>query len=115
MSKTVSQAIKDSFPSLDEELIVYIEGVLEDVETLHSSKDVFDVVGDFILDGVPGCEEEEAMSVCSKLYGILKGDDTAQDDPQGSTEMKLLNAPVMIQQKLKDQGLLLAFTLYYPM
>jgi hypothetical protein len=28
MSKTVSQAIKDSFPSLDEELIVYIEGVL---------------------------------------------------------------------------------------
>jgi hypothetical protein len=30
-------------------------------------------------------------------------DDTAQDDPQGSTEMKLLNAPVMIQQKLKDQ------------
>jgi hypothetical protein len=40
---------------------------------LHSSKDVFDVVGDFILDGVPGCEEEEAMSVCSKLYGILKG------------------------------------------
>ena len=48
-------------------------GVLEDVDMINNAKDIFDVIGDLIVDSVPGCKEEDVMSICSDLFDILKG------------------------------------------
>ena len=52
---------------------IKIVGVLEDVDMIHNAQDIFDVIGDLIVDSVPECKEEDIMSVCSDLFDILKG------------------------------------------
>ena len=47
-------------------------GVLEDGH-LSGSEELFEAVGELIMDSVPGCTEEETVELCSRLFRIITG------------------------------------------
>ena len=91
-------------------------GVLESPEDFDSSDELFDAVGSVLLESLGADEEGEegakVRGVCDELYSVLCGGGGVGDGlgpgvlpGDGATDMaKLLDAPVHLASRLKDEG-----------
>lgn len=52
--------------------VPYYTGVLEDSH-LSGSEELFEAVGEMIMDSVPGCTEEDTLEFCTRLFRIITG------------------------------------------
>jgi len=78
---------------------------VESPEDFGSVDDVYDAVGDVLLDSDPSSEEEDVREFCGLLLSLLHGVGGASGAEDGATipgkENKLLKAPVQLSSKLK--------------
>ena len=89
-------------------MIHSVPGVLDSPEDFDSSEDLFDAVGSVLLEslGVDG-EEDQVRGVCDHLYAVLCGGgcgDDLEDGEEDADMAKLLNAPIHLASKLRDDG-----------
>ena len=80
---------------------------MESPDDFESSDEVHDAVGGVLLESIESSNEVAVLSLCSRLYSTLIGDESgggeACDKVTGGGK-KLLDAPVHLAAKLKDQG-----------
>ena len=83
-------------------------GVLESPEDFESSEELFDAVGGVLLEslGASKDDEDKVREVCEQLYNVLCGGGDVGDlgDSEDDAMAKLLDAPVHLASKLKDEG-----------
>ena len=89
-------------------------GVLESPDDFQSAEDVHDAVGVVLVESLPSTDEDTILTLCSRLYSILIGQDgdsgdkvtagASGDKATADDGKKLLDAPVHLAAKLKDQG-----------
>lgn len=80
--------------------------MLESPEDFDSSGDLFDAVGGVLLESLGATEDEEhrVREVCEQLYEVLCGGGGDMGDSQDAAMAKLLDAPIHLASKLKDEG-----------
>ncbi|KAG8195230.1 hypothetical protein JTE90_027971 [Oedothorax gibbosus] len=96
MAVTATNSILVSaFPSIDDELFNYIEGVLDEHKNEFECTDhVYEVVGDMLHEVSGGSMgEREVKDICSQLLKALKLDSGTDNKHK---ENKILNAPVCL-------------------
>ncbi|XP_015930202.1 ATP-binding cassette sub-family F member 3 [Parasteatoda tepidariorum] len=93
-TETVSILVS-AFPSIDEELFDYIEGVLDDNKSeFESSEHVYEAIGDMLHEVAGDSKDEnEIKDICSRLLRALKSEPEAQNN---CNENKILSAPVCL-------------------
>lgn len=69
-----SDVLTSSFPKIDIEIVTYVNGVLEDgQDDFDSCDDLFEVIGGMLLQTDESKSEEEIVTICEKLYRLMKG------------------------------------------
>ena len=80
-------------------------GVVESPEDFNGEEDVYDAVGDVLLDSDPSSEEGDIREFCGLLFSVLCKVSGAPGAVEGvalpGNENKLLKAPVQLLSKLK--------------
>lgn len=89
---TYKEILNSEFPLLDNDVLQYIDGILENgVEDFKSSCDVYEALGEIFHDVSTEKTEQDIRSICQKIFiNIL---------PNGGeefTEKKILDAPVQL-------------------
>ncbi len=100
----------------DETIILFIAliltGVLDSPDDFQSVEDVHEAVGEVLSESLPSTNGDVAHTLCSRLYSILIGQNKPNDKQVTTTTVdrgkKLLQAPVNLSTKLKDQGVCVA-------
>ena len=68
-----SQILKDRFPNIDDDIQEYLESVLESTcEDMESIDDVYDAIGEILLDIDKSKTEVEVREICNQLANIMK-------------------------------------------
>ncbi|KAJ8022132.1 ATP-binding cassette sub-family F member 3 [Holothuria leucospilota] len=90
--------VTDAFPTLDSELLQYVEGVIEGgADDFESAEDVYEAIG-AVLSEVDSKEEEDILEICNKLYNKL----SVQKGSSSQQPIVLLDAPVQISSAYED-------------
>lgn len=63
--------------------------------------DVYEAVGELLLDSVSSSSEEEITGFCALLYSMLHGGDEDLEDGSVNNENKLLDVPVQLSSMLR--------------
>jgi len=102
MSECCQQLIKDSFPTINEDILGYVESVLDNsIDDLQEDEDVYEAIGEVLQDIDVQKTDDDIRAVCAQIMQLLK--------PEGDTKpvngvQKLLNAPVNLGQLASDQS-----------
>ncbi|KAJ3642747.1 hypothetical protein Zmor_025504 [Zophobas morio] len=89
---TCSEYIKTVFPSIDDDLKHYVEGVLENgADDFQDSEEVYDAIGEVLQEVSSDKTEDDIRNICNELLNMLKPD-KSNSTKNGPT--KVLNAPV---------------------
>ena len=68
-----SDLIKTTFPSIDEDILNYVEGVLESTcEDLETVDDVYDGIGEVLMDMDQDKTEDEVRKICCQLVEFMR-------------------------------------------
>ncbi|XP_044259705.1 ATP-binding cassette sub-family F member 3 [Tribolium madens] len=88
---TCSEYIKNVFPSIDDDLKHYVEGVLENgADDFQDSEEVYEAIGEVLQEVSSDKTEEDIRNICDELHNMMKPDKSnAKNGPT-----KVLNAPV---------------------
>eukprot|EP00058_Branchiostoma_floridae_P025411 XP_002610901.1 hypothetical protein BRAFLDRAFT_126285 [Branchiostoma floridae] len=94
-----SDILTKYFPSIDSELTDYIVGVLDSsAEDIHSTEDVYDAVGDMLLElSEEGTGEDNIRDICLEMIKALNINNDSK-----VTERQKLNAPVHLKSMAED-------------
>ncbi|XP_018564615.1 ATP-binding cassette sub-family F member 3 [Anoplophora glabripennis] len=88
---TCSEYIKNVFPSIDDDLKQYVEGVLENgAEDFEDSEEVYEAVGEVLQEISSDKTEEDIRNICNELLNMLK----PSKKKENNGPMKVLNAPI---------------------
>ena len=68
-----SDLIKTTFPNIDEDILNYVEGVLESTcEDLETVDDVYDGIGEVLMDMDQDKTEDEVRKICCQLVEFMR-------------------------------------------
>ncbi|KAJ8920090.1 hypothetical protein NQ315_011745 [Exocentrus adspersus] len=88
---TCSEYIKNVFPSIDDDLKQYVEGVLQNgAEDFEDSEEVYEAVGEVLQEVSTDKTEEDIRNICNELLNMLK----PHKKKESNGSMKVLNAPI---------------------
>ncbi|XP_074030341.1 ATP-binding cassette sub-family F member 3 [Leptinotarsa decemlineata] len=88
---TCSKYIESVFPSIDDDLKQYVEGVLENgADDFEDSEEIYEAVGEVLQEVSSDKTEEDIRSICEDLLCMLKPTKTKASNGT----IKVLNAPV---------------------
>ncbi|KAJ8974035.1 hypothetical protein NQ317_001823 [Molorchus minor] len=88
---TCSEYIKTVFPSIDDDLKQYVEGVLKNgADEFEDSEEVYEAVGEVLQEVSSDKTEEDIRDICNELLNILKPNKAKTNNGP----MKVLNAPI---------------------
>ncbi|XP_060527981.1 ATP-binding cassette sub-family F member 3 [Cylas formicarius] len=86
-----SDYIKNIFPSIDEDLKQYVEGVLRNgVDDFEDSDEVYDAIGEVLHEVSTDKSEADIKHICNELLTMLRPGKVVK----GNGNMKILDAPV---------------------
>ncbi|KAF2881221.1 hypothetical protein ILUMI_24945 [Ignelater luminosus] len=86
-----SELIKAEFPSIDEDLKQYVEGVLENgADEFQDSEDVYEAVGEVLHEVSADKSEADIKNICTQLLKILNPSKASASNGPA----RVLNAPV---------------------
>ncbi|KAK0174629.1 hypothetical protein PV327_010385 [Microctonus hyperodae] len=93
-----SEYIRREFPTIDDELYHYVEGILgSSKDDFEDGEEIYEAIGQ-VLHEVAEKSENEVRQICDKLLGMLKGATHDGDDnireKRNNGMNKVLNAPV---------------------
>ena len=93
--------LKSSFPKINEDIIEYIESVLETSgDDFESCDDFYEAVGEVLQEVVEDQNEEYIKDICDQIYRLVKPD---TGDGGGGGQLKLLENSVNIGQLAAEQ------------
>ncbi|XP_067010007.1 ATP-binding cassette sub-family F member 3 [Anabrus simplex] len=88
---TSGEYIKSEFPSIDDDLYQYVEGIISGgADDFEDSDELYGAIGE-VLHEVGDKTEDELRQICDNLLRLMKPDDS---DALKSGSGKVLNAPV---------------------
>lgn len=95
------QLIKESFPSINDDIQQYVESVLDNaLDDLENDEDVYEAVGEVLHELESDKTVAEIKQVCNRILFILK----PNFEKKVNGVRKMLNAPVQLGQLASDQG-----------
>ncbi|GLH04214.1 Multidrug resistance protein homolog 65 [Gryllus bimaculatus] len=87
---TCGEYIKSEFPSIDEDLYQYVEGILASgADDFEDSNELYDAIGEVLHEVAENKSEIEIRNICERLLGIMKPDKALPSGPA-----KVLSTPV---------------------
>ncbi|CAL1679356.1 unnamed protein product [Lasius platythorax] len=92
---TCGEYIRNQFPTIDDDLYQYVEGILDSSkDDFEDGDEVYEAIGQ-VLHEVADKSENEVRQICVRLLEILKGSSNNDDmDRRKNGVNKVLNAPV---------------------
>lgn len=98
---TCAELLTSSFPDLDEHVLYYIQGMLEDAsEHFQVPNDVYETIGEF-LHSVAGDERQnDILDACTRILNLLKKSDKTPNE--GASNFKVLAAPVHLGKMVEE-------------
>lgn len=93
------EILTQCIPSIDEEIVDYVNGILEDShDDFDDSDDIFDAIGEVLMQTDVSKSEDEIRQICKDLHDLLIGSKT------GATNgtRRMLNAPLQMSALLDD-------------
>ncbi|XP_023224530.1 ATP-binding cassette sub-family F member 3-like isoform X1 [Centruroides sculpturatus] len=101
MSTTTVGILYDAFPSMDEDVFEYINGVLDgSKDDFQSSEEVYDALGEMLHEISAGSKDKtEIIDICEKLLKAVK---LESDGGNEETEHKILNAPIHLGKMAEE-------------
>ncbi|XP_047113590.1 ATP-binding cassette sub-family F member 3 [Schistocerca piceifrons] len=92
MAATSGEYIKSQFPTIDDELYQYVEGILSSsADDFEDGTELYDAIGEVLHEAASDKSEVEIRNICERLLGILKPN---KSDLLNHGPTKVLNAPV---------------------
>ncbi|XP_059472968.1 ATP-binding cassette sub-family F member 3 [Neocloeon triangulifer] len=89
---TYGELIKTEFPKLDDELFVYVDGIISGgADEFEDSDELYEAIGHVLEEVADEKTESEVRDVCDRILLILRPSST-----EVKNEMRILNAPVNI-------------------
>ncbi|KAL5015228.1 hypothetical protein ScPMuIL_009498 [Solemya velum] len=88
----VTELVNESFPSIGQEVLHYVNGVLDDASEFESSDDLYDAIGVVLQSADDSKTEEEIKSICDRLHRLLHGSSTIE----ATDSHRILSAPVQL-------------------
>lgn len=89
-----AQLVRDAFPSMDDDLFQYVEGVLESVEEFQCGEDVYEAIGG-IVEQVAGDDSEAAVrKLCNRVMVELRLSTPHGHQAAENGDRRRLDAPV---------------------
>ncbi|KAL3861429.1 hypothetical protein ACJMK2_007463 [Sinanodonta woodiana] len=87
------RTLKECFPQIDEEIVQYVNGVLEDSGgDFETPEDLFDAFGALLIQADESKTEEDVKEICDRLFYLHFNGNVPSDAPH-----KILNAPVHLR------------------
>ncbi|XP_067140613.1 ATP-binding cassette sub-family F member 3 [Centruroides vittatus] len=101
MSSTTVGILYDAFPSMDEDVFEYINGVLDgSKDDFQSSEEVYDALGEMLHEISAGSKDKtEIIDICGKLLKAVK---LETDGGNEEVEHKILNAPIHLGKMAEE-------------
>ncbi|KAL6261243.1 hypothetical protein P5V15_008766 [Pogonomyrmex californicus] len=92
---TCGEYIRSQFPTIDEDLYQYVQGILDSSkDDFEDGDEVYEAIGQ-VLHEVADKSENEVRQICVRLLEILKGSSNDEEiDRRRNGVNKVLNAPV---------------------
>lgn len=92
---TCGEYIRSQFPTIDDDLYQYVEGILDSSkDDFEDGDEIYEAIGE-VLHEVADKSENEVREICMKLLEMLKGNtDDEQVERRKNGVNKVLNAPV---------------------
>ncbi|XP_050311079.1 ATP-binding cassette sub-family F member 3 [Anthonomus grandis grandis] len=98
---TCSEYIKNIFPSIDDDLKKYVEGVLENsADEFEDSEEIYDAIGAVLHEVSSDKTEEDIKSVCDDLLKMLRPD---KDAKSNGGSLKILDGPIHLGSMAENQ------------
>ncbi|KAK7063138.1 ATP-binding cassette sub- F member 3 [Halocaridina rubra] len=94
MAEVAGQLLREKFPSIDEEIFQYVEGVLNSSEDFENGEDVYEAIGSLLIDAVGADKEGEIRKLCEQLGRNL----VLSNGTTATTERRILDAPVQLSE-----------------
>ncbi|CAH1969585.1 unnamed protein product [Acanthoscelides obtectus] len=89
--ETCSEYIKNAFPTIDDDLKQYVEGVLQNgADDFEDSEEVYEAVGEVLQEVASDKTEEDIRNICNDLLTMLQ----PNKSKTSNRTIKTLNAPV---------------------
>ncbi|XP_014598653.1 PREDICTED: ATP-binding cassette sub-family F member 3 [Polistes canadensis] len=86
--------IRSQFPTIDDDLYQYVEGILDSSkDDFEDGDEIYEAIGE-VLHEVADKPENEVREICVKLLEMLKGNTEGQVDRRKNGANKVLNAPI---------------------
>ncbi|XP_030751245.1 ATP-binding cassette sub-family F member 3 [Sitophilus oryzae] len=98
---TFNEYIKNVFPSIDEDLRQYVEGVLENgADDFEDSDEVYEAVGEVLHEISSDKTEDDIKNICNELLNMLRPERSAKSN--GS--LKILDGPIHLGSIADNAG-----------
>lgn len=85
--------ITGCFPSIDQEIVNYVNGLLEDADVVSTCDDMYEAIGPFLEQVDDSKSGDDIKEICERLYAIIK---KKPKDHFANGPHKVLDAPVHI-------------------
>lgn len=82
--------------------------MLQSPDDFESSEEVYEAVGEVLLECIVESDEAGVKGLCHTLYSLLIGEEegclSVESTEQDNGSARLLDAPVQLSSKLQDKG-----------
>lgn len=80
------------FPDIDPQISDYVTGILNDsCDDFETPQDIYDAVGDLLLNSAIGKTEDDITDICEKFHGLMKSSQSNE-----TAGHKVLNSPIQL-------------------
>ncbi|KAF7287316.1 ATP-binding cassette sub-family F member 3 [Rhynchophorus ferrugineus] len=98
---TYSDYIKNTFPSIDDDLKQYVEGVLENgADDFEDSDEVYDAIGAVLHEIAADKTEEDIKNICTQLLNMLR----PEKNSKSNGTLKILDGPIHLASMADNLG-----------
>ncbi|CAE1242067.1 ABCF3 [Acanthosepion pharaonis] len=87
------------FPDIDPQISDYVTGIINDSseDDFESPQDIYDAIGDLLLNSATGKTEDDVKDICEKFHGLMKSTQSSE-----AAEHKVLNSPIQLGSLSRD-------------
>lgn len=97
-----TEVLKREFPSIDGELLTYVEDVLQNgADQFEDGEEVYEAIGEILHEVAQDKSEEDIKQICEIFLDLLKP--RSGDSGGGGGRTKILGAPINLKEVAASQ------------
>jgi len=100
MTENPISIIRERYPTVDEEIFNYLEGILEDLSDFSDGDELHDSIGTFLVDSVGADREDEIRELCGSIMAACTVSAGERSSGGGATR---LAAPLQLADMAQEQ------------